>query len=609
MTESEKYAKSKFYAWQAMVPPVSTLQPQQSLLDAAKELSNHKLSAIPVVNETGKLMGVVSGQQILSRIARGLSLNIKVAGVMENKNLLILNRGDILNLKTEVDFEIICVCEKGVLIGVVYQDRLLHAYEWKTQMLSRFESLSKEYEMILNHCFDSIYVTDEKGNVLWANSASERISLKKPIEVIGKNVYGLEVAQVFFPSSTNLALQHKKCMTIFQEVRDGDKVVCTSNPVFDEQGKLIRVVTVTRDVDKLIEYLKEFANSSEIEELFDRLKEANKLNERYYSELSELRRERIVERELIGCSQEIKNVVELAKKVASVDTTVLILGESGVGKDVIAAKIHEMSDRREGPFMKINCGAIPDNLLESELFGYEPGAFTGARKERKLGLIAMANEGTFFLDEIAELPLNLQVKLLQVIQDKKIIPLGGIKPISVDIRIIAATNKDIKSMVEEGKFRQDLFYRLNVISILIPPLRERKEDIPQLIMHFIDKFNRKYSRNKQLASKTMDMLLNYEWLGNVRELENMIESLVVICEQDIIKPNDLPANINAAKKIKTLDFDNIEKIGSLGEAVEALEAKIIEETYKNCNSTIKTAKVLGVNQSTIVRKLKKYQIS
>jgi len=606
MMKSEKCSENKFYAWQVMAPPIATLQPEQSLMEAVKKLSDYKLSALPVIDDMGKLIGMVSSQQVLDRISQGLSLNIKVASIMKNKGLLIVNRADTLNLASNVDCEITCVCEKGVLVGVIYQDRILQSYEWKTQMLKRFENLSKEYEMILNNCYDSIYLTDEKGNVLWVNPASERITLKKPTEVIGKNVQNLEREQIFFPSITNLVLQHKKTMTIIQEVRDGDKVVCTSNPIFDENGKVTRVVTVTRDVAKLIEYLQEFGNTPEIEELFNRLKEANKLNERYYSELRELRKARIVEREVIGCSKEFKNVLELAKKVASVDTTVLILGESGVGKDVIATKIHEMSDRREGPFMKINCGAIPENLLESELFGYEVGAFTGARKERKLGLIEMADEGTLFLDEIAELPLNLQVKLLQVIQERRFIRLGGTNPKNVDIRIIAATNKDIKSMVKAGKFREDLFYRLNVVPIVIPPLRNRKEDIPQFIMYFIDKFNKKYCRNKQLASKTVDILLNHEWLGNVRELENMIEYLVVVCDQDIIHPNDLPECINKVKKFQTLDSINVEEISSLEEAVEAMEAKIIKKVYNNCKSTIKTAKKLGVNQSTIVRKLKKY---
>ncbi len=289
-----------------------------------------------------------------------------------------------------------------------------------------------------------------------------------------------------------------------------------------------------------------------------------------------------------------------------VDTTVLLLGESGVGKDVLATTIHQQSERSDGPFIKINCGAIPENLLESELFGYEAGSFTGANNKRKLGLFEIANGGTMFLDEIGEMPLNLQVKLLNVLQEKSFMRVGGSESIHVDIRIISATNRDIVAMVREGKFREDLFYRLNVVPITVPSLRERKEDLPVLIFHFLDTFNKKYKRNRQLSDEVMKELLAYDWPGNIRELENLMERLVVIGNSYIIHLCELPQNIYKSKEKKF--FDDIidgDKMMPLAEAVQAFELKLINDAYKRYHSTAKVAEVLGVNRSTITRKLQK----
>ena len=232
--------------------------------------------------------------------------------------------------------------------------------------------------------------------------------------------------------------------------------------------------------------------------------------EKYFAELRQLRKEKTEEKRITSKNKEMRLVLELAKKVAPVDSNVLILGESGTGKDLLANMIHNMSRRCSGPFIKVNCGAIPENILESELFGYEEGAFTGAQKNGKAGLLEIADGGTIFLNEIGEMPYQLQVKLLQAIQDRSFIRLGGCEPKVVDIRIIAATNKDLRIAVEQGEFREDLFYRLNVIPMTIPPLRERKEDIPALVFDFLKQFNEKYRRNKHISSRTMELLLNHE---------------------------------------------------------------------------------------------------
>ncbi|MBM7615886.1 sigma-54 interaction domain-containing protein [Alkaliphilus hydrothermalis] len=298
-------------------------------------------------------------------------------------------------------------------------------------------------------------------------------------------------------------------------------------------------------------------------------------------------------------------VLHTASNVASVISTVLILGESGVGKEVVAKLIHKLSKRNDKALISINCGAIPENLIESELFGYETGAFTGAQRKGKAGLIELAHEGTLFLDEVGELPLNLQVKLLRVIQEKKLMRLGGLSETEVDVRIIAATNKNLFKMVQEGKFRSDLYYRLNVVPIEIPPLRKRRADIIPLCYYFIEKYNRKYRCNKELTPEVEDIFKRYSWPGNVRELENVIERLVVTTQMDEIDEKNLPLffiedNQSVYERVK------LEGIIPLKEAFEALERKLIERAYKKYKNTYEMAEALGVNQSTVVRKIHKY---
>jgi transcriptional regulator with PAS, ATPase and Fis domain/NAD-dependent dihydropyrimidine dehydrogenase PreA subunit len=311
------------------------------------------------------------------------------------------------------------------------------------------------------------------------------------------------------------------------------------------------------------------------------------------------------ENPIIAYSVEMGEVLRLASKVAQVTTTILILGESGVGKEVIARFIHNASLRRSGPFVTINCGAIPPNLLESELFGYEAGAFTGAKREGKPGMIEVASSGTLFLDEISDLTLDLQVKLLQVIQERRLTRVGGIHPIDVDIRIIAATNRDLAKMVEKGEFRADLFYRLNVVPIVIPPLRSRRDDVIPLIYHFLAKHNSAHRYNKTISREAREALTEYSWPGNVRELENLMERLVVTVEGEEITVDDLPQHV----KERDVDHDPkviVKGVIPLREAVEEVERQLISHARKDHETTYEIAEVLGVNQSTIVRKLKKY---
>lgn len=276
------------------------------------------------------------------------------------------------------------------------------------------------------------------------------------------------------------------------------------------------------------------------------------------------------------------------------NSTVLIQGESGVGKGLLTEIIHKNSLRADKPFIKIDCGSIPENLLESELFGYKKGSFTGANKEGKIGLIELANKGTLFLDEIGDLPLGLQVKLLRAIQDRKIMPIGGNEPVDVDIRIIAATNRDLEKMVKQERFREDLYYRLNVIPIAIPPLRERREDIPGLILVLMDDYNKKFGFGKKMTPEVTRLLIRYDWPGNIRELENMIERLIITSSGECIEVEDLIDNgldflLDENHMDQTLDNMNYKEL------LRNYERDLLVRVMKRCKSTLEMANVLDMD--------------
>lgn len=310
---------------------------------------------------------------------------------------------------------------------------------------------------------------------------------------------------------------------------------------------------------------------------------------------------------IVARSESMKEIIAAAARLARFDSTVLITGESGTGKELIANLIHENSDRRKGPFIKVNCGAIPGNLLESELFGYDHGAFTGARKGGKTGLFEIANGGTIFLDEIGDLPINLQPKILRVLQNREIMRVGGHKALPIDVRIITATNRDLEKMVESREFREDLYYRLNVVPVHIPPLRERKEDIVPLARHFTAIINKKHKTNKSLSPEILESLIIYDWPGNVRELQNIIENIMVTSSDEVVTRKNLPPQL--IKSGPDCQDISIAGIMPLQYAVENVEKQILEKAYQKYNSTRQMAKVLQVSAATIVRKAAKYGIT
>ena len=480
------------------------------------------------------------------------------------------------------------IMEHEKIIGAVsaFQD-FVHI-EKISKELETVKALNKEMTAIFNSSDDSIWITDGQGKVLNVNQALERLTGYKAEAFVGKTMQELIDSGIFDHSAALLAIKRRERVTINQTVKGKVKYLSTGSPIFDEEGKISRVVVNVRSVAKLVE-------------LQDKLLKEREQSLKYQSELAHLRAMHIADSSLIFRSASMRQIVEMTSRIAGVDSTVLITGESGTGKDVVAKLIHRQDKGDQKPFITINCAAIPEQLLESELFGYEGGAFTGARKQGKAGMFELAHSGTLFLDEVGELPLGLQVKLLQAIQNRKIFRVGGTKPLSVNVRIITATNKDLMTMIRQKAFREDLYYRLMVIPIYIPPLRERKEDIPLLVFHFIDEFNKHFGFKKTMLPQAMDCLLDYSWPGNVRELRNVIERIVVISPGSEITTDDLP------DAVRSKEF--LPEIGTkLKDAVMETEKYLLSKTYKKYGSWQKVSEILGVNLSTLYRKATRYHL-
>ncbi|MBS3977156.1 MAG: sigma 54-interacting transcriptional regulator [Syntrophomonadaceae bacterium] len=461
--------------------------------------------------------------------------------------------------------------------------------------LKKIQQVNKELEVMLDSSFDEIYLTDGNRVTLRVSAACERLYGVKPEELVGKPVDELVKAGLFFPSCTEVVLKEKRRVTILQHTRSGRQVVVTGNPVFNGDGVIERIVINSRDI-------------TEINVLKERLADTEALADSYRQQIARLNQISLQQAkcQMVAESPAMREVVDLARRVAKVDSTILLLGETGVGKGLLAAHIHQNSPRCRGPFISVNCAAIPASLLESELFGYETGAFTGARKEGKKGTIEMADQGTLFLDEIAELPLALQAKLLQVIQEKRVVRVGGYKERPVNVRILAATNQDIQRMVATGGFREDLYYRLNVVPITVPPLRCRREDIPFLIEVCLGRFKEKYGITKKLAPEVLDLFINYDWPGNVRELENVIERLVVTSDRKEIAVSHLPELFLSRAAGRKEPVVIVQGLCTLSRAIEELEKQLIARAYHQFGNTYRIAEVLGINQSTAVRKINKY---
>ena len=468
------------------------------------------------------------------------------------------------------------------------------SYYRRTDGKGMFGSLQEAYDrldVIIESSYDGIYITDGNAVTIRVNRAYLEISGLQEEEVMGQNMWDLEKAGVIDRSGTLIALSTRKPASLEQTFRSGRKALITSTPVFGDGDRIVMVVTNVRDM-------------TDFYELQEKYEAAEALTQKYYSEIQFVRRQVLDSAELIAADQRMLEVLAMVDRVAAMDATVLLLGETGVGKEQIAKYIYKASPRHGERFLTVNCGAIPPNLIESELFGYEKGAFTGANKEGKLGLFELADKGTVFLDEIGELPLDMQVKLLRVLQEQQVVRVGGSEPVSINVRILAATNRDLEEMVRQKTFREDLYYRLNVVPITIPPLRDRRDDIHPFTRAFLDELNKKYNLNKQFTPAALQALLDYDWPGNVRELRNLVERMVIMSRDDLIRPSDLP--FRGSWTPGGLPEADLDQPMDLRQEMETLELKAINRAYAKYGNVRQAAASLMMDPSTFVRKRRKY---
>ena len=489
------------------------------------------------------------------------------------------------------------LCDLQILTNFFEQEDL----EMLIKVLIKYRMDYMDNEFILDNLFDLLTVSDKNGTLVKVNSQIEKqFGIKKELAV-GTSVNDLETNGVLSKSITKEVLKREselkdtaekgKPYSLVQDTKTGHRLLVTSTPLYGRNGELYKIFNISKDVTSM-------------KELEVKLQEAEELIKEYETKVSSMENSQ----KIITSNLSMQHALNTVMQITTVDSTVLIEGETGVGKDVMARNIHDTSINKDGPFVKVNCGAIPDSLLESELFGYKKGAFTGALNQGKAGFVASAEGGTLFLDEIGELPLNIQVKLLELIQSKTYYPIGSVDPQTASIRIIAATHRDLAQMVKDGSFRQDLYYRLNVIPIYIPPLRERRSEIPRLTNEFLRKFCEKYNKNKHISREAMAIIINAPWPGNIRELENMIERMVVTSLSHIITPEDLPEQIQNDTSLEN-EADAIEikinKIIPLKDAQQMVEKAMFEKAIELFPNKSVAADVLGIHRTTFSRKIHK----
>ncbi len=443
------------------------------------------------------------------------------------------------------------------------------------------KELIENIDVILDAARDDLLISDGEGRIIAVNSSfEERYGLTRE-ETLGKTVYQLEEAGYFKPSVVSRVLKEKERISLQQENNVGRVILVTATPVFDDNREIRFVISYSRDITEMVQLQKQV---KEYSEELNRLRSGSEDNQ------------------IIAESKEARDMLESVSTMAAYDANVILTGPSGSGKTMYARQIHQLSERRDGPFIEVNCAAIPESLLESELFGYERGAFTGASEKGKAGFVELADKGTLFLDEISEMPLPLQAKLLKVIQDKTVTRVGGTKEKKVDFRLIAATNRDLASLVKEGAFREDLYYRLNVLHLDVLPLAARKDDILPLAEHFLRNFNEKYGQHKTFGAEVLKQLRQYKWPGNVRELSNVVERSAMMTREDTIDEVAF-GDMDVTDSMQIMDvFEGID----LNAHLEAVEGTIIRRAWEQYRSSTKVAKILSISQPTAHRKIKKY---
>jgi sigma-54 dependent transcriptional regulator, acetoin dehydrogenase operon transcriptional activator AcoR len=506
---------------------------------------------------------------------------------LDHQNMIIVEADtSLLELELELEFKEIknlaLQDDEGTFVGWIPFPKLIQTImnQWKTTLAY--------YNTLLQSVDDAITAVDRDGTIVSWNPKSEEM-----YDCSRKDAMGKLVTDLFKEESVVLMSTMKTGQGVirkYNQPRPNVHVLINTLPVFMGDS-ILGGISVERDISDVVKLNDEL--STTVAYIHDLERKIGKAAADPFHKIK-------------GRSASLHTAMDLARKVSSTDASVLITGESGVGKELFAEAIHKGSLRLDNPFIAINCGAIPAPLFESELFGYEKGAFTGAIKEGKKGKIDAAKGGTVFLDEIGEMPLDLQVKLLRVLQERQFYRVGGTTPIAIDVRVVAATNRDLEEMVKEGLFRQDLYYRLNVVSIFIPPLRERKDDIPELIQLFLKEFSVKYSKPiPKIDPEVMYSLVRYTWDGNIRELRNTMERLMILVDEEVIKPQHLPNNFRKIDKYIQKKLPEAKKENASVDSEEEQVKYALRMTYGNKSAA---AQMLGISRVTLYNKIKKYNL-
>ncbi len=603
----EPYPEKNIINWDA---PISI---------AVNMMKQKDLPLLIVRGEEEKL-GILSKNNLLDAYLGEVSVNKPLSHLITERTVITDEEGEVdKNLFKDTE-HIIVTNGKGAVTGIITPEAIPQAtmknaiermkseiatkkilnqeedildwedtYFWNSEYVDFMERLAKLMHVnkqlwdIIEHSSDSIYVTDQDGISVYANESFETMTGATVKSVIGKSVMDLEEQGIYRPSVSAIVLRERRQITLMQRGINGKDLVVTGTPVFDENNNIYMVICNSKaieDLSLLKNYISQMKPST--------IKQVNQAKENAVA---------------IFKSDYMAELLKTANKVSQVDSTVLLTGESGTGKGLIARYIHQNSVRSDMPMVEINCSAIPEQLFESELFGYGPGAFTGAHREGKPGIFEVADGGTLFLDEIGDMPMHMQTKLLKVLQDRKFTRIGSVTPIEINVRIIAATNQDLRQLVEKDQFRPDLFYRLNVFPIHIAPLREHPEDVHKLAPHFIEKYNEKHCKDVQLTEEAIRKLSEFSWHGNVRELEHFIERIVIIYDGTVdAKDLDFSEEVQGAKKGVM-----VHEIMPLKEAIEETERQLINLATCISENSYTVGDLLQISQASAHRKITKYK--
>ena len=552
---------------------------------------------VVLVNEqAGKILSVPSGSMSQRHIRELMPLTWQHVSICLQTGQAQLGchvRGEHVSLVVNIT----PITEDDRIIGAVCNFQETEQFEQAAQQLESYRRISRQLETVINSSADGIWVYDRDANVITVNQAALDLDNIKAADVLGKSIFELKQSGIFDRPVVLEVFEKKRQITILSKSLKADRtLLLTGTPVLDGSGEIYLVVVNLRDMTQL-------------NRVHDQLEQTRLISEKFKDELAELSMLEKSRQNIIAENEGMRQLLRMAVKIAKMEASnILLLGASGTGKGLLARFIHQSSRRSQKPFIQVNCATLPENLLEAELFGYEKGAFTGAREEGKAGLFELAQHGTLFLDEIGDLPFALQAKLLKYLDDQTIMRLGTTRTIKIDCIVIAATNRDLETLTQEKNFREDLFYRLNTFTMKIPPLRERPEDVFEMVRHYLDRYNKEYGFKRRISAKVLKVLQSYSFPGNVRELKNILKMAVVMSDTDLIDETIL-RNLEDKTEGHTVAILEKRSKTGLNQELAAFEKQILHRAMVRCRTTRELADYLKVSQPTIVRKLKKHGLS